>query len=126
MGALPNLSESFRRRFDPKINGELLPADGFPPTRNGLMTPLLPAHMFAVKSISKTAKLDRLGEPTQVWNYELPPMEITAILLNRFDIQGAAPSNNFPYKLRALGRIDVNKIKRGGKGLVSDDFVIVP
>jgi hypothetical protein len=125
MGILPNLSTAYRQRFDVAENGELLPGDGIPGP-SPLMRALLPRSMFNLNVISPTAKLDRMGRPTRRWNYELPPMEITAMLVKRYHIQGAAPSNDFPFKLKAMGRIDVGKIRKGGPGLVSDDFKITP
>jgi hypothetical protein len=125
MGTLPNLSTAYRQRFDVSSSGELLPGDGIP-AASPLMVARLPRSMFDLNVISPTAKVDRLGRPTRRWNYELPPMEITSMLVKRYHIVGAAPTDNFPFKLRALGRIDVGKIKQGGGGLVSDDFKITP
>jgi hypothetical protein len=122
---MPNLSASFAQRFDANPDGTLEPGDGIPGP-SLLMAPLLPNETRRINYLSPVAKLDRLGDPVQRWNYELPPMEITGMLVQAIHVTGAAQRDNFPYSLKAVGRVDPNLIRRGGRGLVSDDFVIVP
>lgn len=125
MGTLPFLSVLARRRYD-VVNGQMVEPNGFPPKLPATETALIPALALTVRELSPTAKLDRIGRAIQLWRYELPPMEIMTMLIAPYHVQGAAPIDNFPYKLKAVGRVDANKIMQGGKGLVSDDYVIIP
>lgn len=124
MGSLPNLAASFLQRFDINRYGNVVPADGFPPKLD--MRPLLPQLTVTLKDISHVGKLNDNGIPEQKWNYELPPMEITALMVQPYHINGVAPVDQFPYSLKAIGLVNANKIAAGGKGLVTDSFAIVP
>lgn len=126
MGSLPFLSPSFRRRFEPSPEGALKEGDGFPP-ESPLMAILTPAKMWIVNNLSPVAKMDKLGRPVEEWNYELPPMEVTQLLLRPIALEGLKPNTeDRPFALRAIGPVDANRIRRGGKGLVSDKFTIIP
>lgn len=126
MGILPFLSVNARQRFDVDASGALQPPDGFP-GKSPLMAILTPILMHKVHNISPVAKLDSNGRAVEKWNYELPPMEVTAMLVNLYRVQGVAPKGQpFPYALKAIGPVDAHKIMAGGRGLVSENVVIVP
>lgn len=125
MGALPFLSVNARARFDVDAAGNLTEPNGFPP-KSPLMRPLLPRLMNVVNNISPMAKLDRAGRAQERWAYELPPMEITGMLVNAYHIEGVKPRGQIPFSMKAIGLVDASKIMAGGRGLVSDKFVIVP
>lgn len=122
---LPNIAASIVRRFRPHAEGTML--DEVDRNTSGpLMAPLVPNEYFRLKMLSPMAKLDDDGTPERKWNYELPPMAITAMLINAYHVPGTAPRDKFPYALKAVGPVDPNLIHRGGKGLVSENVVIVP
>lgn len=126
MAVLPNISASLQRRFRVGMGGTVEESFG-PEPRSGLMTPLLPFAAFDLHLIGPMAKFDLdTGEPVDKWSYELPPMAITAMMVAPYHVEGAAPAGRIPWKLKAVGRVDAGRIMRGGKGLVSEDFVIVP
>ena len=126
MGALPFLSASFRRRFDPAPDGGLQPGDGWP-AQSPLMRILTPALMHKVNNLSPVGKLDRNGRAVVRWNYGMTPMVVTAMLLRTVYMNGTYPSQDEkPFALKAIGPVNAERIRRGGKGLVSDKFAIVP
>lgn len=126
MGVLPFLSASFRRRFDPTPEGTLHQGDGWPPP-SPLMAILTPFLMWRVHNLSPVAKFDTFGRVQERWNYELPPMEVTQMLLQPIHMQGIGPRpEERPFSLKAIGPVNAEQIRRGGKGLVSDKFAIVP
>lgn len=126
MGQLPFLSPSFRRRFDLTSDGVAVPGDGLP-DQSPLMAILTPAKMWIVNNLSPVGKLDKNGRPQEEWNYELPPMEVTRLMLRPIELEGLKPNTeDRPFALRAIGPVDANRIRRGGKGLVSDKFTIIP
>lgn len=127
MGALPNLSASFTRRFDVASDGTLLPPDGYPSQDYRLSeVVLIPRDEVTVNPISNVAKLDESGQPINRWNYELPPMAIVGMMQNIAHVRGIAYKDKFPFKLKALGRINAAQIMLGQGSLVSDDVVVVP
>lgn len=127
MGELPNLSTSFRARYDVINFGELTEPDNSPPQEWLLASQaLLPRDELTVHDISNVAKLDETGAVIRKWNYELPPMAILGMLQQVWHIQGAALKSRFPFKLKALGRIDATQIMNQRGTMVSDQYVIVP
>ena len=125
VGQLPNLVNSYLRRFD-VVDGRAVEADGFPEHRNAQMDPLLPAHMFWVQDLSPMAKLDEYGNAQQKWRYELPPQEVLRALVQPYHITGVQNVGDITYGTQALGPVNVAKITGGGTGLVSRNFRIVP
>lgn len=125
IGPLPNLAAAIVRRFDVQA-GRVTAADGFPPNRHPLMTPLLPQHMFFLHDLSPVAKLDRFGQAQKDWPYELPPMEVVEVLVQPYHITGVDKRTNYPFALKAIGPVDAGKILQGGKGFITDRFTVVP
>jgi len=127
MGAIPNLSESFGRRFyvDP-ISGRAEPTDPRPLT-DQYAEPVTNRAMFRVNNLSDVAKLDDTGGAERGFKYKLPPMALTALIIQSMRVNGSVqPTGRFPYAMRAIGLINIDKIKAGGRGLVSDEFAVVP
>ena len=124
MGSLPYLSELGNRRYDVNQWGDIQPGDGFPWKLD--MRPLLPKLAVTLRRLSNVAKLDDNGVPEMKWRYELPPMPLMAALVAPYHIRGSAPVDQFPYSLKAVGLVDPAKIAAGGKGLVTDNFQIIP
>jgi hypothetical protein len=127
MGTAPNLSEAFGRRYDvDPITGQLhdTPRKGF----STFDTPIIPAAAFAVNRLSDVAKMDDAGNPERGFKYKLPPMALAALIIQALHVNGSVQPAGapFPYAMRAIGRIDVRKILAGGRGLVSDEFAVVP
>lgn len=127
MGTLPFLSVLARRRFNVAPQSDNL-EEVERSTTSPLMVPLLPKSVFLLKMLSPMAKLDAIGRPSQAWKYELPPMEVTGMLVNQYHINAVAERGKFPYSMKAVGLVNAHDImnNRGKKGLVSDNLVIVP
>ena len=127
MGAMPNISESLGRRFyvDP-ISGRAEPTE--PRPMNDLYSaPVTNRAMFRVNDLSEVAKLDTDGSAEHGFKYKLPPMALTALIIQSMRVNGSVqPEGRFPYAMRAIGLINIDKIKAGGRGLVSDEFAVVP
>ena len=127
MGTTPNISESLGRRFyvDP-ISGRAEPTE--PRPMNDLYSaPVTNRAMFRVNDLSEVAKLDTDGSAEHAFNYKLPPMALTALIIQSMRVNGSVqPTGRFPYAMRAIGLINLDKIKAGGRGLVSDEFAVVP
>lgn len=127
MGDLPNLSSSFRARYDISNSGQIIPPDNNPPQDWILgRQALVPVDQVTIHAISNVAKLDELGVPIRKWMYQLPPMAIVGILQQVWHIKGASVRQNMPFKLKALGRIDSTQVLMRKGTLVSDEYVVVP
>jgi hypothetical protein len=127
MGATPNLSEAFGQRFyvDP-ISGRAEPTQPRPLTGQ-YSEPVTNRAMFRVNDLSEVAKLDTDGSAEHAFNYKLPPMALTALIIQSMRVNGSVqPTGRFPYAMRAIGLINIDKIRAGGRGLVSDEFAVVP
>lgn len=127
-GQPPNLSASFGQRFtvDP-ITGAATPTEPRP-LSGQYDQPVTNRSMFRVNPLSDVAKMDETGAPERGFKYKLPPMALTALIIQSTHVNGSVQpaGGNFPYAMRALGLIDVRKILAGGRGLVSDEFAVVP
>lgn len=127
MGTLPNLSESFGRRFfvDPLTSrAEPTPAR---PLGDAYAEPVTNRAMFRVNALSDVAKMDDQGRPERGFKYKLPPMAITALIINALHVNGAVqPASGVPFAMRAIGPIKMSRILAGGRGPVSDDVAVIP
>jgi len=127
MGTTPNISEAFGRRFyvDP-ISGRAEPTDPRPLTGQ-YSEPVTNRAMFRVNDLSEVAKLDTDGSAEHGFKYKLPPMALTALIIQSMRVNGSVqPEGRFPYAMRAIGLINMKKLAAGGRGLVSDEFAVVP
>lgn len=128
MGSTPNLSASYDRRFrvDP-ITARAVEVETRP-LGDLYNEPVTNRAMFTLKRVSDVGKLDEVGNPERGFKYKLPPMALTHLIISALHPTGGVQprEGGFPYSMRALGPVDVKKILRGGRGLVSDEFVIVP
>jgi hypothetical protein len=128
MGAMPNLSASFGERYtvDP-ITGAATPTPARP-MGDMYADPVTNRAMFRVNLLSDVAKMDETGAPERGFKYKLPPMALTALIIQALHVNGSVQPAGapFPYAMRALGLIKVDKILAGGRGLVSDEFAVVP
>lgn len=101
-------------------------------TTSVLMSPLMMERERIPRMLSNVAKVNPQGYPEQSFKRTLPEIDVTAAILAQSQMQpvnGAAPANNFPYKLRAVGRVNgMDIFNRAGQPgeLVSLTGQIVP
>jgi hypothetical protein len=126
MGALPAMCQSVLQRFDVNNFGQVVEADGNPPSRWPALNLLVPRELSRVNPIGPVAKFDASGKPVRKWNYELPPMAIVGVLQSVYHIRGVARQDGFPYGLKAIGRVNAVQIMNQQGQLVSENYVIVP
>jgi hypothetical protein len=127
VGTLPNLSESFGARYhvDP-FTGRAEPTEPRPLTGQ-YDKPITNRAMFRINPLSDVAKMDSTGAPERGFKYKLPPMAITALIINALHISGPVqPRNGTPYPMRAIGPVKLSRILAGGRGFVTDDVSIIP
>src|SRR5690606_15501275 len=97
-----------------------------------LMTPLMMARERMPRWLSPVAKENADGTPAQEYEKLLPPVDIAAVMISQHQgqtPQGAGTVTEFPFKLKAIGRVNAMAIfeRAGQKGeLVSPTVQIVP
>lgn len=98
-----------------------------------LMKPIRTARWFTPRGLSPVAKIDAAsGLPLDSYDHKLPHPAIAATLIAQHQGQTPTASGSaaaFPFKLRAIGRVNGMQIYlRGGQPgeMLSDTVAIVP
>ncbi len=102
-------------------------------TTGPLMTPLMSARERIPKMLSTVAKPHLpSGAPARDYREKLPPIDVAAIFISQHQHQqpnATASIDEFPYKLKAVGRVDAMAIfnRAGQPGeLISPVVQVVP
>lgn len=101
-------------------------------TTGPLMTPLMSIREHMPKFLSPVAKENADGTPAQEYEKLLPPTDVAAVFISQYQNQtpnATAGREGFPYKLKAVGRVNAMDIfnRAGQPGeIVSTTVQVVP
>ena len=122
----PDLDYRTRYEIVPDANGNGVLVPDTTRARHPFMDFLADNSFSRVaRQLSNVAKTKPDGEPQQGYNGKLPPIEITTELIRRQQ-QQVPTATGVPFKLAAVGFVDVGRVMRHEPGLVSNNVKIVP